>query len=744
MNKKVIKYALLIVFIAMVIFTIFNVYKWIVCGEQYIKISTSNKAYSNSDLYVSVIVQENNVDLQTKTKVKLLNSKGKKVKGTKASYDGNNAIISIPEIESGNYFIEAKVSSKAGKDTVQKEIYISDGNQENVTITLDKGIYKPGDTVNFRALLTGKENDEPVVKEANICIYDGNDNKVYNENVTTSEYGILSGTFTLANEVNSGIYKLVVKTNTNETTKQFKVNPYITPKYEMKIDFDKQNYLVGDNATININAKYFFGEPVSNAKYTVYINGENYKTVTANEQGNASINYEIKEAKEYKIKVEGTDSSNYFVEETSNFVAGTDIFEVELLSEYGSLVAGEKNDIYVFTKTPNGEPLKTYVTISSDKYTKQIATDENGIGKFSIDIDTISNNNYYKNNEYTKTFKVTAINMNKEEVRKNISLKVEAKNLLLSTDKVKYNQGEDIKINVSSALENTRNIYLFKNDKLIKMISTESSETSVNLDSVYGLIDIYVTEKENGLNPSPYKYSSSNSYKRTIFIKPEKALNIDINTDKQEYKPGENIKISFETTDEKNNKVDSALLVSMLDNSILSVANNDLSIDNIKMALSDLNFSDEIDGATLYSCIVNDTSEQTMMGLLLKQSNRDVNISETSMYNLEEEERAAAISIVLIIIIIVITLIYLCVKFEKFKNIMKHLANILIYTISVIILAGAIIEEYFWRSIDYSLLGVIITAIICLASYIAWISKIHRKLFRTSISIIISVIFLWR
>ena len=150
----------------------------------------------------------------------------------------------------------------------------------------------------------------------------------------------------------------------------------------MKIDFDKQDYLVGDTATINLNAKYFFGEAVSEAKYTVYINDKNYQTITADEQGNASIKYKIEEAKTYSVKVEATDSSNYFVEETSSFTAGTDIFEIELLPEYGTLVAGKKNNVYVFTSNSDGSPVKTYVTVSSSNYTKQIATDENGIGKF--------------------------------------------------------------------------------------------------------------------------------------------------------------------------------------------------------------------------------------------------------------------------------------------------------------------------------------------------------------------------
>jgi len=558
---------------------------------------------------------------------------------------------------------------------------------------------------------------------------------VYNENVKTSEYGILSGTFTLANEVNSGIYKIVIKTNTRETTKAFKVNPYITPKYEVKIDFDKQKYLVGDFATINVNAKYFFGEPVSNAKYTVYINDKNYQEITADEQGNASIKYEIKDAKTYSVKVEAMDSSNYFVEETNSFVASTDIFEIKLLPEYGSLIAGEKNNVYVFTSNSDGTPVKTYITVSSDNYIKQITTDENGIGKFTIDI----------YNTTTKLFRINAVNMNEEEIQKNISLSVETKNLLIATDKVKYNQGEDIKINISSALENTKNIYFFKNDKLIKMLSTDSSETSINLDDVYGIIDIYVTQKK--VNEGSYYYSNSNyfntnSYKKTIFIKPTKELNININTDKQEYKPGDNIIISFGTTDEKNNNIDAALLVSILDNSILSLADNDLSIDNIKMALSDLSFSNELDAATLYSCIVDDKSEQTMMALLLKQSNNNINIAESSIYNYEEEEKSAVIATLSIAAIVLIIFIYLCDRFNKFGNFIQHAINLIIYTLTMVTFSICIIEEYFLGTIEYSLLIFNFIVVVSLITYITWISKLNKEIFRTSISIIVTIAFL--
>ena len=119
MKKKFFRILVSLIFITLVILAIFNVYNWIVCGKQSIRISTSSTAYTNSDLYVSVVARENGTDLDTKTKLKLLDSHGKRVKNTKVSYDENNGIISIPDIEPGTYFIEARVSSDAGQDTVQ-------------------------------------------------------------------------------------------------------------------------------------------------------------------------------------------------------------------------------------------------------------------------------------------------------------------------------------------------------------------------------------------------------------------------------------------------------------------------------------------------------------------------------------------------------------------------------------------------------------------------------------------------
>lgn len=742
----------ILIFIIIVIATIVNIHKWIVSGNQQINIVTPNIAYTNNDLYVSISATRDTGDkseeVDTKSKIKLLNSKGKKVKNVSIKYDGDNAILSLPDLEEGKYYLELKVSSDAGKDTVKREIYISKGDQENVTTTLDKGIYKPGDTVNFRSLLTKKDNDEPISQDVNVSIYDGNNNKVYNEDVKSSDYGIISGKFNLANEVNSGVYKLVVKTSTNETTKEFKVNPYVTPKYEVKMNFDKENYIVGDTAKITFNSKYFFGEAVQNADLTVYINGEKNTTLKTDTNGNATLDYLIKDAKVYSVKVEAVDSSNYYVEATGSFKAGTDLFEIELLPEDGKLIYGKANNVYVLTKKIDGTPVKTYVTVSSNNYTKQIATDDNGVGKFSIDIDQkVTSNkkstNYYYDDYYndldnyyssedSRKFSIVAEDMNKNTVRKVINIGIEQKDLLISTDKVKYNQGDDIKVDISLSSENKKNIYFYKGDKLIKMVTTDSDESTVNLDDNYGLIDIYVDYVKNGVS---YSKNDNSTYKKTIFIKPKKKLNINVNTDKQEYLPGDKINISFNISDENNSGVDAALLVSMLDNSVLNLADNDLSIDNIKLALSDIEFSDDLDAATLYSCIVDDSSEQTMMALLLKQNSGNAKISETSYSGIDEKDHAKLISCILIITIAIIIIICLLKRHKMFRKFMVHAANFAVLEFNIFRTMYIIADNITYD--DFPIIGFIVVSLIALSMYIAFISKIHKKIFRTTISIII-------
>lgn len=507
--------------------------------------------------------------------------------------------------------------------------------------------------MNFRALLTRKENDEPISEEVNVCIYDANDNKIYDKNLKTSEYGILGDSFKLDNEINSGIYRLVLKTNSRQVTELF----------EVRNDFGEQN--------------------------------------------------------------DSTDKTTNIALKTNKSNETTDKFKVELIAEEYHLIAGKTNEVYIFTSNLDGSPLKTNITIISENFQKQIVTDEKGIGKFEIDVESIPSGVY---GDINKTFTIIARNANLEEVKEIRTLDVWRPHLVANTDKNKYEQGETIKINIESPSEDEKIIYIFKNYKMLKTISTDLSEIEVNLGDEYGLIDICVAQ----YNKTPDK--------KIIFIKPEKKLNIEIATDKKEYEPEEKIAASFTTTDENNNLVDSALLVSVVDDTFLDLVKKEISIDNIKMALSGLTISNKIDVATLYSCIIDEQSEQVMTALLLKANDTGANLYNTEISNYEEEQRAANVSVILIIIIVCIVVIYFITKRHKLtkSEVIKHIMNGSIYTFAMVELVRIILAEIYGGLIYFYEELFLFLTLMAIVTYIYGASKLIDKMFITTSMILIT------
>ena len=741
-KQKILKYLIILVSVILAISLIYNVVKYIRIENQQIYITASQNYYADTNLEAVVEITSKKIIESGKVKVRLLDSQQKKVKGVTEKYKINeeesvNVNLAIPEnLEPGKYYLEVTANTNVGKDKVIKPINIQKNKDENINVSLDKGIYKPGDEVNFRALLTYKDNDKPIIEDVNVSIYDGNDNRVYNKSFKTSDYGIISGTFNLADEVNSGTYKLSVTTKNQEYNKYFTVNPYITPKFGVEILTDKENYLLDEKAIITVKSEYFFGEKVKNANVVLELDGNKYNGQT-DKNGEYKLEYIAKKVGKINIKTTVVDTSNYMVEETKSIPVGTDLFEIEFLPEYGGIIRNINNQVYIFTKKADGTPIKTYLTVNVGKVTRQVITDENGIGKVQLTSSDISNL-FIENNQIE--FKISAQDMENNIINKNIGVDFKYNyGTVISTDKVKYDVGEDITLKLNSDSDLEKTIYVSKNNKIIKMITTTDEEIKLNLEDTYGLIDINVIDYNTSNNnikdgrlvfsdvTPNYNYISNTNSKRTIFIKPDKQLNIALSTDFEEYKPGNTAKLSLELTDKNNSSVDGAMLVSILDEAVLNLASNDISIDNIKLALSDIKFTEDLDAATLYSNIIDDSSETALMGLLLKQkgTNNLVNkeLIRSEIYKGEYLRNSILIGLGLIILLAIVGM----VKSKKIRNALIHILSIL--CILVIFLAS--LADYLYYDLDLSEISVLIVGIIVsIILYVLFFNKNKSYLFK--------------
>ncbi len=105
-------------------------------------------------------------------------------------------------------------------------------------------------------------------RKMTIRISDPNGEKIEEHEVTTDEYGAVSGDFLLAKDAKLGQYniELFEENVAYYGNVTFRIEEYRKPEFEVKIDAPKEPVQLGDSIKVSIAAKYYFGAPVANGK----------------------------------------------------------------------------------------------------------------------------------------------------------------------------------------------------------------------------------------------------------------------------------------------------------------------------------------------------------------------------------------------------------------------------------------------------------------------------------------------
>ncbi|MCR5186696.1 MAG: hypothetical protein K6D97_06245 [Clostridia bacterium] len=298
-------------------------------------------------------------------------------------------------------------------------------------------------------------------------------------------------------------------------------------------------------------------------------------------------------------------------------------------------------------------------------------------------------------------------------------------NKIVSTDEMIYDEGDDIEVKIrNSDLDTENTVYVMKDERLIKAVSFDSLETVINLEDTSGIIDLY----EKGLNN-----------KRTIFIKPAKALKVDISGEEGKFKPGDTLNLKLTTTDNDGEKIDSNLLISILDNAALNLAENDLSIDNIKLALKDLKLQDGVSAADVYASAIDNRAPELLMESLVKQETvKPVFTKSINSYTVEGRiEIGLWIMIALLIITaIVVIVMALAKKFGGVSNILLAFCNVIGISIFVYIMIYGIFESSLYYADGAAVL--LASILMGIALYILFLKKRKYFIFDTIYKLVIA------
>lgn len=146
----------------------------------------------------------------------------------------------------------------------QDELY----NQTKVFTITDRPVYRPEQVVKFKFWIEHARYDQTDTSEFGnrqftVQINNPKGEKTFEKVFTTDEYGGIDGECPLPKGSALGVYQLLIA---NQGGGNFRVEEYKKPEFEVRVEAPKEPITLGEKIQVTIQAKYFFGAPVTKAK----------------------------------------------------------------------------------------------------------------------------------------------------------------------------------------------------------------------------------------------------------------------------------------------------------------------------------------------------------------------------------------------------------------------------------------------------------------------------------------------
>ncbi|XP_073698367.1 complement C3-like [Garra rufa] len=332
--------------------------------------------YSGAAIEVKIVVKnypKKNLEILSKSVTLTAANNFQILKDVKIPSDRN--YFSDDPLEKQYVYLQAQFPST----TLEKVVMLS-FQSGYLFVQTDKPIYTPASTVRYRIYslmpnLTPQSESEIIVE-----IMNSQGITVSSEKIIPVK-GMMSGRYTIPEIASSGIWKVVTRfknTPQKTFTADFEVKEYVLPTFEVKIRPSKSFFYVRDESlTVDIEAKYLFGQKVDGNAFVVFgvMDGEKKTSIPASLQ------------KVQIMEGEGTaELTNQMITKTFsniNQLVGRSIYvSVSLLTESGSeMVKAQRRGIQIvtspytihFKKTPHffkpGMPFSVSVYVTNPDQT---------------------------------------------------------------------------------------------------------------------------------------------------------------------------------------------------------------------------------------------------------------------------------------------------------------------------------------------------------------------------------------
>jgi hypothetical protein len=504
--------------------------------------------------------------------------------GATDEHGGADVAFRVPDLKEGNVELKVEIQTVAGPITHKQNIRIQ--NALKILLVTDKPLYQPGQIIHLRALALADLSmapaaDVPLLFE----IEDAKGNKVFKQSQTTSKFGVAAVDFQLADEVNMGDFRVTATIGESKAEKSVNVSAYVLPKFKVELTADRSFYAPLETVKGKIQADYFFGKPVADAKVEVVASTfdaafrefarltlktdakgradfefklPDYFVGTPLNQGNASV----------KLEAKVVDGAEHAQQVARTIPVSDQPLRIYAVAESGRIVPGVENILTIITADPNGGSIPSIVTVKAAGRT--IEKETNDLGYVEVRL-TPKSEHLAQREKAVLPVEIAAVTKEGAKASKTLEIPTEPAGdaILLRPDKAIYAAGDAIALEILGSF-GSGDIFLDVVKKgqtlLTATVPIEDGRAAYRMAAspdAFGSLEIHAY----AIN----KLGEMIRDARIVYVQPAQDLAVAISTDRQQYRPGDLSKIEFQVTDRSGRGVAAALGVIIVDESVYAL-----------------------------------------------------------------------------------------------------------------------------------------------------------------------------
>jgi hypothetical protein len=495
--------------------------------------------------------------------------------------DKGDAVFDVVLDVEGAVTVEAQTTMQGTSVDVSDSATVKlPGNR--VLLTTDKPIYQPGQTIYLRALAIENLSKKPLSGQPMLFeIEDGKANKILKRTLTSDSFGLAATQFKLGEVLNLGSFKVRVTVGADVSEKTVEVSRYALPKFNVQVATDKPWYTPGAVVSGTVDANYFFGKAVAGAEVqieaaTMDIGLTVFQKVIGKTDAQGRYVYSAKLPAQLvglpindsnaaiNLSVQVTDTAGQQVMQEQTVTVASKTLRIALVPEGTAIVPGLDNHIDVFVTDPLGSAVAdAAVEVSAGGTPIASSGRSDAFGHFSFTWNPAASD------PTAVTVKVTS--KDGTSVSETFSLKDQGGTapLLVRTDKAVYSVGDTVAVDVITSKDES-SVYIdwANNGQTVDMrtldVAGGTASFKVTLDTSHvgtNRIDAYIVGPDGNIVRTG----------RTIFVRGQGALSVEMTTDQAQYQPGKPAQITFSIKDETGAPAVAALGVQVVDEAVFAL-----------------------------------------------------------------------------------------------------------------------------------------------------------------------------